>query len=97
VQLVDANYQHNKRGYAVLVFVPPDTNVEPRKTVTLYRGVWHELLQDKHSQPFLGRPRADIHDFDGPAEEPDHDDRKSQHSRQSSESIKEEGSDNTQI
>jgi hypothetical protein len=64
----------NKRGYDVLVFVPPDTTIESRKTVTLYRGVWHELLQDKHKQPFLGQPRPDIHDHDGPVEEPDDDD-----------------------
>jgi hypothetical protein len=80
VQFVEANYRHNKRGYDVLVFIPPDTSIEPRKTVTLYRGVWHELLQDKHKQPFLGQPRADIHDFDGPVDKPDSDDRKSQHS-----------------
>src|SRR5579863_6312404 len=69
---IDLNHKSNTRGYDILIFTNEDLSISRGAfTVTLHDGQWHEAPHDKQAnQPFLGKPRPDVHEFDVLYEEP---------------------------
>jgi len=55
----------NNRGYDFLLFRATALEGKKPQAVTLYDSHWHKLLHDGTTkQPYLGEPRADIHEYD---------------------------------
>src|SRR5579863_2594557 len=69
---IDSNHKSNTRGYDILIFTNEDLSIgRGAFTVVLHNGQWHKALHDKRAnQPFLGKPRPYIHEFDVLLEEP---------------------------
>src|SRR5579863_10061420 len=63
---VDSNHKSNTQGYNILIFTNKDLLIgRGAFTVVLHNGPWHEAPHDKRAnQPFLGKPRPDVHEFD---------------------------------
>src|SRR5579863_9855543 len=69
---MDANHKSNNRGYDILIFTNEDLSIgRGAFTVVLHNSQWHKAPHDKRAnQPFLGKPRPDVHEFDVLYEEP---------------------------
>src|SRR5579863_7188196 len=69
---INSNHKSNTRGYDILIFTNEDLSIgRGAFTVVLHNGQWHEAPHDKQAnQPFLGKPRPDVHEFDVLYEEP---------------------------
>src|SRR5579863_9674021 len=69
---IDSSHKSNTQGYNILIFTNEDLSIgRGAFTVTLPNGQWHEAPHDKReNQPFLGKPRPDVHEFDVLYKEP---------------------------
>src|SRR5579863_3666974 len=69
---VNSNHKSNTQGYDILIFTNEDLSIgRGAFTVVLHNGQWHKAPHNKRAnQPFLGKPRPDVHKFDVLYEEP---------------------------
>src|SRR5579863_4635106 len=69
---IDSKHKSNTRGYDILIFTNEDLSIRRDAfTVVLHNSQWHKAPHDKRAnQPFLGKPRPNVHEFDVLYEEP---------------------------